>query len=58
MTITDDRTEDKRESATTLGCSTHVGDTPEVPDSGKQGTLKCRALQELFFMRLLVQEQM
>ena len=29
----------------------HTGDTPEAPGSGEQGTLHCRALRDLFFIR-------
>lgn len=32
----------------------HMGDTPEVPGSGEQGTLHHRALQNLFFINPLV----
>ena len=32
----------------------HIGETPEVPGSGEEGTLRCRALQDLFFIRPLL----
>ena len=34
--------------------TTHIGDTPEVPGSGEQGILQCRAQQDLFFISLLL----
>ena len=34
--------------------ATHIGDTPEVPVSGEEGTLHFRALQDLFFIKLLL----
>ena len=33
---------------------THIGDTPEAPGSGERGTLHCRALQDLFFIRSIL----
>ena len=33
--------------------ATHIGDSLEVPGSGEEGTLHCRALQELFFIKSL-----
>ena len=33
--------------------TTHLGDTPEVPDSSEQETLNFRALQDLFLGPLL-----
>ena len=30
--------------------TTHKGDTLEMPGSGEQGTLHCRALQDVFFI--------
>ena len=37
--------------------TTHIRHSPKVPGSGDQGTLYCRALQDLFFMKPLLQEQ-
>ena len=34
--------------------ATDIGDTSEVPGSGEQKTLHCRALQDLFFIRPLL----
>lgn len=34
--------------------TTHIGNTPEIPDSDEQGTLPCGSLQDLFFIRLLL----
>ena len=34
-----------------------MGEAPEVPGSGEEGTLHCRALQDLFFIRPYFQEQ-
>lgn len=31
---------------------THIGDAPEVPGSGAQGTLHCSTLQDLFIRPL------
>jgi len=33
--------------------TTHIVDAPEVPGSDEQGTLHCRALQDLFIRPLL-----
>ena len=33
--------------------ATHIGYSPEVPSSDKQGTLHCKALQDLFFIKPL-----
>lgn len=33
--------------------TTHIEDTREVPSSGEQGTLYCRALQDFFIRPLL-----
>ena len=32
----------------------HKADIPEVPGSGEEGTLYCRALMDLFFIRPLL----
>jgi len=32
----------------------NIGGAPEVPGSGKQGKVRCRALQDLFFRRPLL----
>ena len=45
-------TERKSDSDTTQ--ATQTGDSPEVPGSGEQGTLYCRAVQDLFFMKPLL----
>ena len=34
--------------------ATYIGETPEAPSSGEQGTLHCRAQQDLFFIRTLL----
>ena len=34
--------------------ATHIRDTPEAPLSSEQGTLNCRALQDLFFIMPLL----
>lgn len=34
--------------------TTHIEDTLKTPGSGAQGTLYCRALQDLFFTRPLL----
>ena len=34
--------------------SVHIGDIPETSSSGEQGTLHCRVLQDLFFIRPLI----
>lgn len=31
-----------------------IGDSPEVPGSGEQGTLNCKVLQDLFLMKPLL----
>ena len=31
-----------------------IGDTPEAPGSGEQGTLHCTVLQDLFFIKPLL----
>ena len=33
--------------------ATYIGDTTETPDSSEEGTLYCRALQDLFIRPLL-----
>ena len=48
-------TEGKHGSApSSMAYKTHIGDTPEVPNSGEQGTLHCRSVQDLFFKRPLL----
>ena len=34
--------------------TTHIGDMPEMPVSSEQGTLQCKALQDLLFIRPLL----
>ena len=52
-TTADDWTEGKHGSATTVRHMKHTQDTHEVPGSGEQRTLYCRALEDLFFIKPL-----